>query len=417
MNRIFKVIWSKSKNCFVVTSELAKNHTGKTKRVTSRKLVEKTMAVTMAVMGLTQMTLPMVSASFVTSVSNADANITISSTVDSTAGGKVYNVGLNSNVTAASLSTTQQAASNPLGSYNTESYLDGSGLQIKGVQNGVSNVTTLSDGSLRMTGSGYSTDSVTGEPLAPGYTNDANYTSAGMKTTETTADGRQNTFQASPGGINIYGSRHGGDVNHSDNSTQITATGLKIANSTGAKNEITNTGINVTSADGNTVTKMADTGLTATNSTTGDKTEINQTGISITNTINTSTSQVSLTGQGLNNGGNRITNVDTGVSKTDAVNVGQLNSNIDSVKNIISNVSNTVTNVSNTVQSNVSAIDSVSKVARAHTVVSNADANITIGSTVDSTTGAKVYNVGLNSNVTAASLSTTQSSLESTGII
>ncbi|MDY3982946.1 MAG: ESPR domain-containing protein [Veillonellaceae bacterium] len=111
MNRIFKVIWSKSKNCFVVTSELAKNHTGKTKRVTSRKLVKKTMAVTMAVMGLTQMTLPMVSA---------------------------------------------------------ESNLDGSRLQIKGVQNGVSNVTTLSDTSLHMTGSGYSTDNVTGAPLAQG---------------------------------------------------------------------------------------------------------------------------------------------------------------------------------------------------------------------------------------------------------
>lgn len=269
MNRIFKVIWSKSKNCFVVTSELAKNHTGKTKRVTSRKLVEKTMAVTMAVMGLTQMTLPMVSAE-----------------------------------------------------YN----LNDSGLQIKGVQNGVSNVTTLTDTSLHMTGSGYSTDNVTGAPLAPGYTNDANYTSAGMETTETTVDGRQNTFQASPGGINIYDSRHSGDVNHPDNSTQITATGLKIANSTGAKNEISNTGINVTSADGNTVTKMADTGLTATNSTTGDKTEINQTGITITPKGSTKPT-VSLTQGGLDLGGNKGTNFAPGEispTSTDAVNGSQL---------------------------------------------------------------------------------------------
>ena len=27
MNRIYKVIWSKAKNCYVVASELAKNHT------------------------------------------------------------------------------------------------------------------------------------------------------------------------------------------------------------------------------------------------------------------------------------------------------------------------------------------------------------------------------------------------------
>ena len=26
MNRIYKLIWSKVKNCYVVTSELAKNH-------------------------------------------------------------------------------------------------------------------------------------------------------------------------------------------------------------------------------------------------------------------------------------------------------------------------------------------------------------------------------------------------------
>ena len=29
MNKIFKVIWSKSKQCYVVVSELAKNTTGK----------------------------------------------------------------------------------------------------------------------------------------------------------------------------------------------------------------------------------------------------------------------------------------------------------------------------------------------------------------------------------------------------
>ena len=31
MNKIFKVIWSKSKQCYVVVSEMAKNKTGKKK--------------------------------------------------------------------------------------------------------------------------------------------------------------------------------------------------------------------------------------------------------------------------------------------------------------------------------------------------------------------------------------------------
>ena len=33
MNKVFKVIWNKSKNCYVVVSELAKNNSGKKKIV------------------------------------------------------------------------------------------------------------------------------------------------------------------------------------------------------------------------------------------------------------------------------------------------------------------------------------------------------------------------------------------------
>ena len=33
MNKIFKVIWSKSKQCYIVVSEMAKNHSGKKKIV------------------------------------------------------------------------------------------------------------------------------------------------------------------------------------------------------------------------------------------------------------------------------------------------------------------------------------------------------------------------------------------------
>ena len=39
MNKIFKVIWSKSKQCYVVVSELAKNTTGKKKIVVASILV------------------------------------------------------------------------------------------------------------------------------------------------------------------------------------------------------------------------------------------------------------------------------------------------------------------------------------------------------------------------------------------
>lgn len=33
MNKIFKVVWNKSKNCYVVVSEFAKNNSGKKKVV------------------------------------------------------------------------------------------------------------------------------------------------------------------------------------------------------------------------------------------------------------------------------------------------------------------------------------------------------------------------------------------------
>lgn len=39
MNKIFKVIWSKSKQCYVVVSEMAKNTTGKKKIVVASILV------------------------------------------------------------------------------------------------------------------------------------------------------------------------------------------------------------------------------------------------------------------------------------------------------------------------------------------------------------------------------------------
>ena len=46
MNKIFKVIWSKSKQCYVVVSEMAKNTTGKKNVVAS---ILATLAMTTAV--------------------------------------------------------------------------------------------------------------------------------------------------------------------------------------------------------------------------------------------------------------------------------------------------------------------------------------------------------------------------------
>lgn len=38
MNKLFKVIWSKSKQCYIVVSEVAKNTTGKKKIVVASVL-------------------------------------------------------------------------------------------------------------------------------------------------------------------------------------------------------------------------------------------------------------------------------------------------------------------------------------------------------------------------------------------
>ena len=40
MNKIFKVVWSKSKQCYVVVSEIAKNTTGKKKIIVASILAE-----------------------------------------------------------------------------------------------------------------------------------------------------------------------------------------------------------------------------------------------------------------------------------------------------------------------------------------------------------------------------------------
>ena len=39
MNKIYKIVWSKAKNCYVVVSELAKNHTKGIKSEVFRKIL------------------------------------------------------------------------------------------------------------------------------------------------------------------------------------------------------------------------------------------------------------------------------------------------------------------------------------------------------------------------------------------
>ena len=48
MNKIFKVIWSKSKQCYIVVSEVAKNTTGKKKIVVASVLAALTVGAQVA---------------------------------------------------------------------------------------------------------------------------------------------------------------------------------------------------------------------------------------------------------------------------------------------------------------------------------------------------------------------------------
>lgn len=56
MNKIFKVVWSKSKNCYVVVSEFAKNNSGKKKIVVAAILAA--LAMTNASISMAANTLP-----------------------------------------------------------------------------------------------------------------------------------------------------------------------------------------------------------------------------------------------------------------------------------------------------------------------------------------------------------------------
>ena len=58
MNKIFKVVWNKSKNCYVVVSEFAKNNSGKKKIVVAG--IFAALAMTNANVALAANTLPIV---------------------------------------------------------------------------------------------------------------------------------------------------------------------------------------------------------------------------------------------------------------------------------------------------------------------------------------------------------------------
>ena len=71
MNKIYKVIWSKVKNCYVVVSEIARNHG---KEHSSRNSVPKEVYSLTLALGLAFSSVPLVAAAAATNSGNASAN-------------------------------------------------------------------------------------------------------------------------------------------------------------------------------------------------------------------------------------------------------------------------------------------------------------------------------------------------------
>ncbi len=113
-------------------------------------------------------------------------------------------------------------------------------------------------------------------------------------------------------------------------------------------------------------------------SVTAGNTTVNNAGITIKNADPNKT--VSLTDGGLNNGGNTITNVAAGVNDTDAVNVSQLKSNVSQLK---------------------------SQVAASKEEVTSNDKTVRINVSTNTTTGANIYDVSVNTGKSLTINSTT----------
>ncbi|MDK4633009.1 trimeric autotransporter adhesin Knh [Kingella kingae] len=113
-------------------------------------------------------------------------------------------------------------------------------------------------------------------------------------------------------------------------------------------------------------------------SVTAGNTTVNNAGITIKNADPNKT--VSLTDGGLNNGGNTITNVAAGVNDTDAVNVSQLKSNVSQLK---------------------------SQVAASKEEVTSNDKTVRVNVSTNTTTGANIYDVSVNTGKSLTINSTT----------
>lgn len=73
MNRVYKVIWSKAKHCYVVTSEIAKNHGGKAASAGMKSM----MAALIAAMALTGAYIPANAADSVKDSVSANTELTL----------------------------------------------------------------------------------------------------------------------------------------------------------------------------------------------------------------------------------------------------------------------------------------------------------------------------------------------------
>ncbi|MFR3566140.1 MAG: ESPR-type extended signal peptide-containing protein, partial [Veillonella nakazawae] len=121
MNKIFKVIWSKSKQCYVVVSEMAKNKTGKKKIVVASILA----ALAMQTAGVTD-----VAAAPGDQPSDAIANGTVASgKTNGLAIGNAANSGSNQSVAIGYYSVATAAEMNPA----LPATAVGAGAQAKGI--------------------------------------------------------------------------------------------------------------------------------------------------------------------------------------------------------------------------------------------------------------------------------------------
>ena len=213
-------------------------------------------------------------------------NITGSNGITTTASGDTINVtiaqsGLNTSITGGKTTVTPVTGGN---TYAT------AGDVATAIQNAVNN--SGWNAVAGSTGTGTTSGSVSNKLITPG------------ETVKLQAGDNLNVDQS--GGTFTYSLKNDINVNSiTAGNNKFDTSGLTISDAAGNKAITTPSGTTYTNAAGNT-------------------TVINPTGVVINKSAADPSKSVSLTDNGLDNGGNKITNVATGVNPTDAVNVSQL---------------------------------------------------------------------------------------------